>query len=1301
VSRAGGAAALGVAVALVLQSGRAEAGLNSWSDLGLDGGEVLRVVAAPGGQVVYAGTASGLFESTDGGLSWGLIQEASGGMLPLAVDPSHPDTVYATRGGYLYRSADAGSTWYLLGGTPTDSSGLPIYIASLVVDPRNGQRLWVAGGGLFRSDDGGMTWTAAGGIGYLLDMAQDPNDSDRLYLASMSQGLLRSTDGGITFVASNPDVPSPSAYHVSVSSRAPAVVLAEISTESYDAHQILQKSAAIYRSTDSGGSWTKLFDNPLFPLILDAKTFLIIAPDGVWRTGDGGASWKLVTAKGFESFAADPADPNIAWARAADGLYRSTDAGQTWANSSTGIRASSVVAVALDPTDPQTAYVASGLGLFKSSNEGASWARACANEPPGLTAQAVLLDLKSPQSFLTLLSTSPLRSSDGGQNCSPTGLLPYGGNLLGRDSQSPATVYAAGARVSRSTDGGGTWANMPLSDVGTITALAADPTTSGTLYVGSYVGFAYKSTDYGSTWAQLGETDFGPSPAFALAIDPSAPMTVYEGRGSGLYKSIDGGASFRLSVNGMTNQVTQAVLVDKTSPSTVYAGTWDGVYKSMNGGADWSNIGLDLPNHQVQTLTLSPQDPNVIWAGAVGGAYRLEQVPPRIAALTPGTGSSLGGTRLRIDGAYFMRGAQVTVGGAPAADVTFIGPTALDVTVPRGTTGPVDVRVTNPTYMASAAGDAFQYLPICRLSTVPEIQVPGEVVGLQEGVKATAAGIRPGSSVIWNLSNGTITDGQGTSEITFNAGSAGFVVVQAVESTGADCRSSAATAVVIVRSPVQEVVTGRQIVPIVLDVLGAAGSHYTTELTLENNGGTTVSVQLVYTPAAALGSYGAGVAMERLSAYQEIVIPDVLAHLRAEGLVIPDAAQGPQGGTLQVLFTNLQDAGDGYASARTTSPSGSGSAGLAYAGLPLSTLADSAVWLFGLRESPGERTNLAVGNAGDTGDITLRVTLYPAGGGQSLALPDVVLQPGQWSQTNRALATAGYSQGYARVERVQGDSPFFAYAVFNDNVTNDGSYVPAVSTQAGAEPLILPVLVETPVFKSELILANPGSVPATVTMSYVESLSPALGPGGTVTEVLQAGEQRIIPGATDFLRAKGVPVGAVGSQLAGSLSIRFTVDGGLVPGFAGARAAANGPGGGTYGTFYPAVPISQAATDEAWVFGLRETATTRSNLALVNAGETGSVTLRCVMYEPRYGSAVAVLDGIELEPHGWRQLDRVLESFPTISEGYVRITKTGGVGPFLAYGVLNDNGTNDGSYVAMARPVLRNLAVRVTLNGPR
>ena len=214
--------------------------------------------------------------------------------------------------------------------------------------------------------------------------------------------------------------------------------------------------------------------------------------------------------------------------------------------------------------------------------------------------------------------------------------------------------------------------------------------------MGHYVGGASKSADYGKTWTRLGETDFGASPVFAFGIDPSAPSTVYVGRGNGLYKSTNGGASFRLSTNGMTNTVVQTIVVDATHPGTVYAGTWNGVYKSTNGGADWSNIGLDLPNHHVQTLALSPQNPNVIWAGTAGGVHHLEQVPPRITRLTPAEGSSLGGTRLRIDGEYFMRGVEVTVGGAAATDITFVSSSALEVTVPRGT-GSANVTVTNPT----------------------------------------------------------------------------------------------------------------------------------------------------------------------------------------------------------------------------------------------------------------------------------------------------------------------------------------------------------------------------------------------------------------------------------------------------------------------------------------------------------------------------------------------------------------------------------------------------------------------------
>jgi hypothetical protein len=209
---------------------------------------------------------------------------------------------------------------------------------------------------------------------------------------------------------------------------------------------------------------------------------------------------------------------------------------------------------------------------------------------------------------------------------------------------------------------------------------------------------------------------------------------------------------------------------------------------------------------------------------------------------------------------------------------------------------------------------------------------------------------------------------------------------------------------------------------------------------------------------------------------------------------------------------------------------------------------------------------------------------------------------------------------------------------------------------------------------------------------YVQSLGSTTGLLGTVSETLQAHEQRIVAGAIDYLRGKGLAVGARGNAgYVGTLSVSFeTADGADAEGFAGARTAAPSSAGGRYGLFYPAVPLSETANVEAWIYGLEQNDAARSNLALVNAGKaqasTDPVTLRYDVYD----GATGLLAGSRtrtLDPGGWTQINAVLGDFG-LAKGYVHVVKTAGSGRFLAYGVVNDgkdpgSGTNDGSYVAM------------------
>src|SRR5437867_1297772 len=308
-----------------------------------------------------------------------------------------------------------------------------------------------------------------------------------------------------------------------------------------------------------------------------------------------------------------------------------------------------------------------------------------------------------------------------------------------------------------------------------------------------------------------------------------------------------------------------------------------------------------------------------------------------------------------------------------------------------------------------------------------------------------------------------------------------------------------------------------KVVPIVVDTGGHGQAHFATELTLANRGSTTASLQLTYTAATSLGAAGSGTVSEILGAGRQLMIPDAIAYLRGKGLVIPNST--PQGGSLRVDFSHLSSWDAAFVGARTTTPSGSGRAGLYYPGCNLCSTTES-VYLYGLRETVADRIHPALVNLGTVQAISLRVTLFSgqAGDSRNLVLsPDITLEPGQWQQLNSVLSQAGFSNGYALIERISGSDPYLAYAVINDNVTNDGSFVPAIPALSLSYQQLLPVVVETQGFQSELVLTNPNGQTLTIALSYIESLGLSKGPTGTVTETLLPGEQKIIPYALQYL----------------------------------------------------------------------------------------------------------------------------------------------------------------------------------------
>ena len=181
------------------------------------------VLVAAFGHAFGPNKERGVYRTTDGGKSWTqvLYRDEETGAIDVTFDPNDPGIVYAALwqarrqpwnfssggpGSGLYRSTDGGVTWTRLTG-----NGLPEGILGRIhvsVSPADSKRVYAMieahQGGLYRSDDGGVHWARVSDDGRLTQRAwyfstvlADPKHVDTVYAANT--GLFRSSDGGKTF----------------------------------------------------------------------------------------------------------------------------------------------------------------------------------------------------------------------------------------------------------------------------------------------------------------------------------------------------------------------------------------------------------------------------------------------------------------------------------------------------------------------------------------------------------------------------------------------------------------------------------------------------------------------------------------------------------------------------------------------------------------------------------------------------------------------------------------------------------------------------------------------------------------------------------------------------------------------------------------------------------------------------------------------------------------------------------------------------------------------------------------------
>ncbi len=340
--------------------------------------------------------------------------------------------------------------------------------------------------------------------------------------------------------------------------------------------------------------------------------YVAVSSGGVWKTVNSGTTWKpIFDGQGSYSIgcvAVDPKNPLVVWVGSGennsqrsvgygDGLYKSLDGGQSWKK--VGLERSEHIAkIVIDPRDSDVVYVAAqgplwsaggDRGLYKSKDGGKTWTRILeVDEYTGVT--DLVMGPRDPD---VMIAASYQRHRrvwtliDGGP----------------------------GSAVHKSTDCGATWRKiengLPKDDIGRI-GLAISPVDPDVVYAiveaANKGGGLYRSIDRGENWEKRGDYVSG-SPQYyqEIVADPVVRDRVYS-LDTWMMISDDAGKTFRKVGEKFKHVDNHALWIDPQDNEHLIAGCDGGLYRSYDRGATWSFF-ANLPVTQFYKVAVDNAQP--------------------------------------------------------------------------------------------------------------------------------------------------------------------------------------------------------------------------------------------------------------------------------------------------------------------------------------------------------------------------------------------------------------------------------------------------------------------------------------------------------------------------------------------------------------------------------------------------------------------------------------------------------------------------------------------------------------------
>ncbi|MGH8140330.1 MAG: WD40/YVTN/BNR-like repeat-containing protein [Steroidobacteraceae bacterium] len=355
--------------------------------------------------------------------------------------------------------------------------------------------------------------------------------------------------------------------------------------------------------------------------------FVGSASGGVWKSTDGATTFKPIfdeqPVQSIGAIAVDPSHPeNVwvgtgeAWTRnsvsVGDGLYKSTDAGETWAHA--GLPNSERIArIIVDPRAADTVYAcvpgklwsdSAERGLYRTTDGARSWQLVLKGSNASTGCASVAMDPGNPDVLFA-------------------GLWDFRRQGWTFRSGGNGPAAPSGSGLYRSGDGGRSWTELaahglPPKPYGRI-ALSFAPSDARTLYafIESTDSVLLISHDGGTSWERGDKSQWMVWRPFYFAnliVDPKDPQRVFKTDGS-LILSEDGGKSFT-SVGGFAGMHGDVhdVFVDPRNSQHVFAGDDGGLWISFDGANKWWKSD-NLPISQFYHVSLDNADPYHVYGG--------------------------------------------------------------------------------------------------------------------------------------------------------------------------------------------------------------------------------------------------------------------------------------------------------------------------------------------------------------------------------------------------------------------------------------------------------------------------------------------------------------------------------------------------------------------------------------------------------------------------------------------------------------------------------------------------------------